>query len=310
MDKKDFMISVVIPAYNEEGNIEVLYEKLVAVLKNYSPYEIIFVDDGSDDSTLTKVKQIARADKSVKYISLSRNFGHQNALRAGLDHAHGDCVISMDADLQHPPVLIPKMISRWQNGYDIVLTRRSDIETKSFLKKWSSKLFYWFMNKLSGLDIESGAADFRLLDKRVVQIIRNVDETNLFLRGFVNWVGFKRCFLEYVPNQRFSGTTKYSYKKMISLAVQGITSFSVTPLHFLALFGCIISIFSGLYAIYALFMYFFTDMVTPGWTSVIASVLFIGGIQLIALGIVAEYVGKIFIEQKRRPNYIVKEKKL
>ncbi|HDH41261.1 MAG TPA: glycosyltransferase, partial [Candidatus Altiarchaeales archaeon] len=125
MDKKDFMISVVIPAYNEEGNIEVLYEKLVAVLKNYSPYEIIFVDDGSDDSTLTKVKQIARADKSVKYISLSRNFGHQNALRAGLDHAHGDCVISMDADLQHPPVLIPKMISRWQNGYDIVLTRRS-----------------------------------------------------------------------------------------------------------------------------------------------------------------------------------------
>jgi dolichol-phosphate mannosyltransferase len=304
------MITVIIPAYNEEGNIKILYEKLVAVLRNYSIYEIIFVDDGSSDSTLSKIKEMVYADESVKYISFSRNFGHQNALRAGLDHAHGDCVISMDADSQHPPDLIPNMVSKWQEGYDIVLTTRSDIGTKSFLKRWSSKLFYWFMNKLSGLNVESGAADFRLLDKRVVQIIRNVDETNLFLRGFVNWVGFKRCFLDYVPNQRFSGTTKYSYKKMISLAVQGITSFSVAPLHFLALFGLIISIFSGLYGLYALFMYFFTDTVTPGWTSVIASVLFIGGVQLIALGIVAEYVGKVFIEQKHRPNYIVKEKKL
>ena len=230
--------------------------------------------------------------------------------RAGIDHAHGDCVISMDADLQHPPVLIAEMISKWQDGYDIVLTKRSDIGTNTFLKKWTSRFFYWLMSKLSGLNLESGTADFRLLDKKVIQIIRNIHETNLFLRGFVNWVGFKSCFLNYIPDRRFSGTTKYSYRKMISLAIQGITSFSITPLHVISLLGLIISVFSGMYGFYAIFLYFFTDRVISGWTSVITSVLFIGGIQLLSLGIVAEYVGKIFIEYKGRPDYIVKEKRI
>jgi glycosyltransferase involved in cell wall biosynthesis len=303
-----FKISIIIPAFNEEGNIRIIVDKLVKILNNYHDYEIIFINDGSVDNTLSVLKELNHANNKIRYISFSRNFGHQLALKAGIDHATGDCAISMDADLQHPVELIPSMIEKWQEGFEIVYTIRADDPRTSFFKRLTSDLFYKLMNSISDIKIVQGTADFRLLDRDVIDVLKNMQEHSLFIRGIIPWMGFSQYGMQYVPNERFWGKSKYSVKKMIRFAFNGITSFSTKPLHLATLMGLFISLLSFVYGFVAIMGKIFNDKAVSGWTSVIVSVLFIGGIQLVMLGIIGEYLGKLFIESKRRPNYIIREK--
>ena len=305
------LVSIIIPCFNEEGNIYKLYETLENNISTDYNWEFIFVDDGSSDQTIEKIKALNEKDQRVKYISFSRNFGHQYALKAGLDFCKGDCAISMDADLQHPPSLMKEMLKFWEEGNQIVYSIRKDDENTSFLKRKTSKIFYSLINYLSEIDINQGAADYRLLDRQVIEIIKvDIKEYNLFLRGLISWVGFNQIGIEYYPEKRFSGASKYSYKKMINFALTGITSFSVKPLRVSMLIGFFLSIFSFMYGIYALIVVLFNFQSVSGWASIIACVLFIGGIQLMILGILGEYIGKIYFEVKKRPLYIIKETKI
>lgn len=304
------MISVIIPAYNEAENIREIAQSVSKILASSGPHEIIFIDDGSRDSTLAEIKAISTKIEHIKFLSFSRNFGHQKALKAGLDHARGDCVISMDADLQHPPELLTKLIEKWREGYAVVYTTRVDSADTAFIKRLSSRLFYKIINSLSNVNIPLGAADFRLLDRKVVDEVIKFQENWLFIRGIVAWVGFAQTSVEYVVNSRNSGFTKYSLSRMLALAINGITSFSTLPLRISILLGLTFSLGSFFYAIYAIYTKVFNNAVIQGWTSILLSVLFLGGIQLICLGVIGEYLGKMFIETKNRPAYIVNEKYL
>jgi dolichol-phosphate mannosyltransferase len=302
-------ISIVIPTYCEEGNIVELYEQLQRELtkSEIHSFEIIYVNDGSHDNSLMKIKELTVRDNRVKFIHFSRNFGHQNALRAGLDFAQGAAVISMDADLQHPPELIPTLIDFWRAGNKIVYTKRKDTSDLSFFKKLTSKMFYKLVNYLSETKLEEGTADFRLLDRTVVEALKNFNENNLFYRGIIPGLGFKQHGVEYIPNERFSGNTKYTFSKMVRFALTGITSSSAKPLYFSIYLGAFLALCSFFYALYAIYVSLFTTEAVAGWTSTIASILFIGGIQLMMLGIVGIYLGKLFSESKKRPNYIIEE---
>jgi polyisoprenyl-phosphate glycosyltransferase len=302
--------SVIIPCYNEEENINEIYSILLSQVNIRKNLEIIFIDDGSEDNTLLKIKDLAKVDSKVKYLSFSRNFGHQNAVKAGLDFSTGDCVISMDADLQHPPDIIEKLINFWQEGFDVVYTVRKSDPRLPVLKRITSKYFYKILNFVSDIEIMEGAADFRLLDRKVVNVLKEFNENYLFIRGLVSWVGFKQTYIEYNASERLRGTSKYSTRKMLKFASSGITSFSIKPLRVSVLAGLFIASCSFLYGLYALYMELFTNNVIQGWTSVIVSVLFIGGLQLFTIGVLGEYLGKMFIENKRRPNYIIKESKI
>jgi polyisoprenyl-phosphate glycosyltransferase len=304
-----FKVSVVIPAFNEAPNLPVMVEKLTDVLRIYPSYEVLFVDDGSRDTSLETIKYLAAQDDRVKYLSFSRNFGHQMALRAGLDYATGDCVISMDADLQHPPELIPQLVERWLEGYEIVYTVREEDPNLPVSKRQTSKLFYQIIRYATDIDIEDGAADFRLLDRRVVNYLKQFKENDLFLRGVISWIGFKQYRINYRPAERFAGQTKYSLKKMFVLASAGITSFTTKPLYLSVLLGFIMFWFSIGFGVVSLYDYFRGDVVT-GWTSTIIIIVMIGGIQLIMMGIIGIYLGKMFYEVKRRPSYIVRETNL
>lgn len=305
--KNDFKVSVIIPSYNEENNIKPLFDAISKNTKEYN-VELIFIDDGSSDKTLENIKNLASQSIDIRYISFTRNFGHQNALKAGYDFATGDCIISMDGDMQHPPELIPEMIRLWQQGYKIVSTKRKHTKSLSFFKRFTSRLYYKILNFFSEIKIENGSSDFRLLDKKVVQELKNFNENYLFFRGLIPWLGFSQIQLEYIESQRFSGKTKYSFSKMLHFASDGITSFSVKPLKISIYLGFIIAFIAFLYILYAIYISVFTNNAITGWTSTIISVLFIGGIQLIMIGILGNYLGKLFMENKKRPNYIIKEK--
>ena len=305
----DPFISVVVPCYNEAGNIQALYDQLAPVLATYPSHELVFVDDGSKDDTVRLIESLSQKDPSVKLLQLSRNFGHQAALKAGLDHAQGDCVISLDADLQHPPDLIPDLIKKWQEGYEVVFTQREEDPNLSWIKRATSKLFYRLAQKLSSVQIHQGTADFRLLDREVVDVLKQLDESYLFIRGLVSWVGFKQTAISYKPQGRFAGESNYTYRKMFSLALSGITSFSIRPLQLSIVLGLVIASLAGIYGLYVIYIFSFTNQAMPGWASTTASVLFIGGVQLIMLGVLGEYVGKGFMEGKRRPTYIVRKKR-
>ncbi len=300
-------ISIVIPCYNEEGNIEILFNQINNILFDTN-IEYIFVDDNSNDNTLSIIEKLSKNNFNVKYLSFSRNFGHQSALRAGLEYATGDCVISMDADLQHPPELLKTLISKWKEGYDIVYTIRKDVENVSIFKKTTSNFFYKLINSLSDVEINQGSADFRLLDKRIVQVlITNITEYHLFYRGLISWIGYKQIGIEYIPNKRFSGKSKYSILKMVSFAIDGITSFSIKPLKLAILLGMLLSVLSGIYGIYVIGMSIFTNETVKGWSSVLLSILFIGGVNMVLLGIIGEYIGKLYIQSKNRPHFLIKK---
>lgn len=300
-------VSIVIPCFNEEGNLQPLHKKIADLLGG-EDFELLWVDDGSRDGTLEELRQIARSDQRVKYISLSRNFGHQNALKAGYDHASGDCIVCMDADNQHPAELVLEMIAKWREGYDVVYTVRREDKRLPWLKRQTSGLFYRLMNAFSDRKIPQASADFRLIDRKVADELRKLNENYLFFRGLIPWLGFKQYAIEYQPNERLSGQTKYSFKKMINFALAGVTSFSVKPLRISMVLGLVMAILAFAYGLYAISLYLFTEKAITGWASIMVSVLFIGGIQLMMLGIIGEYLGKLFIENKRRPNYIIREK--
>jgi|WetSurMetagenome_2_1015567.scaffolds.fasta_scaffold00504_9 polyisoprenyl-phosphate glycosyltransferase len=310
MRKSNFRVSVIVPVYNEEGCVSILAVRLIKVLESYSGYEIIFINDGSSDNTLKVLKQLHSKNNKIHFLSFSRNFGHQNALRAGTKFASGDCIISLDGDLQHPPELIPDLIEKWNEGYDIVYTIRENDEKTSTFKKVTGKLFYKLMNAISDINFEQGEADFRLLDKYAAAELNKLSENAIFFRGMIKWLGFQQIGIKYVPEQRIWGKTKYSRKKMFALAISGITGFSIKPLRISTLIGVSIAFLSLLYGIYALYIKFFTENSIEGWTSVFFMVTFIGGIQLIMIGILGEYIGNIFIESKKRPHYIIKESSL
>ncbi len=302
-------LSIVIPTFNEEGNIELLYSKLIETLTplELDEFEFIFVDDGSQDRSLEIVKKLSIDDPRVKYISFSRNFGHQPALKAGLDHAQFAGVVSLDADLQHPVELIPEMIEKWKNGAEVVYTKRKDVSLPWF-KRTTSKLFYRIINTLSQIKLEDGVADFRLLDQKVIHALRAYKESNLFIRGLIPALGFKQESIDYTPHKRFAGETKYSFSKMIRFALTGITSLSAKPLYFSIYFGVFFAMLAFIYGLYAIYIFAFGHEAIPGWTSIIASILLIGGIQLIMIGIIGIYLGKVFAQSKGRPNYIIAEK--
>jgi glycosyltransferase involved in cell wall biosynthesis len=305
-------LSIVIPTCNEEGNILPMYERLTTVMNviHVTNFEFIFVDDGSSDRSLLNIQELRAKDSRVKFIQLSRNFGHQNALKAGLDHAQGAAVISMDADLQHPPELIPTLFEKWKAGFEVVYTIRKDDQKVSFLKKWTSKGFYRLTNKLAEIPMEEGTADFRLLDRKVVAALQKYTESHLFLRGIIPSLGFKQIGIPYTPHARVSGQTKYSFSKMLNFALTGITSSSAKPLYFSIYTGLFFALLAFLYGLYAIYVAAFTNEAITGWTSIIASILFIGGIQLIMIGILGIYLGKLFIQSKNRPLYLITEKEL
>jgi dolichol-phosphate mannosyltransferase len=269
-------------------------------------YTILFVDDGSTDKTLDQIKELTKLDKKVKYIQFSRNFGHQNAIKAGLDATLADVIVMMDCDLQHPPNLIKELLSHYEQGYDIVRTHRMENESAGFVKRKTSNLFYKFLNQLSDITLEQGSADFRLISGKAIEQLKSFNEFDLFYRGLIIWMGFKQISLEYQPGQRINGQTKYTLKKMVSFGLKGFTSFSTKPLYFAAYLGLIFSSLSTLsipYIIHA----FYTGTQVPGWASVIAAVVFLGGLNLMILGIIGIYLSKLFTQSKNRPHYMIKE---
>jgi polyisoprenyl-phosphate glycosyltransferase len=300
-------VSIITPVYNEEKNIPLLINTIATVMKDLSySYNVIMVDDGSSDGTLSVIKEYTAKYPEIKYISFSRNFGHQNALKAGLDMAMGDCVISMDGDMQHPADLIPVMLTKYEEGYDVVYTIRLEDKSLPTLKKSTSNFYYRILNRLSDVKVDKGAADFRLMSMKVTEVVRNLPEQDLFFRGIVKWVGFKQIALEYNPQERVHGSTKYTIRKMVSLALNGILSFSKKPLYLAAYLGIIFSTLSILYIPYIAYSYFFGHPIS-GWASVIVTITFFGGLQLLILGVIGIYIGRMFIQIKNRPMYIVKE---
>ena len=309
MKKK--LVSVVLPAHNESGNIDIISERIGSCFP-YHLYELelIFVDDGSTDDTLAKIENLKGTKNGIFYIELSRNFGHQNALKAGLDSANGDCIISMDCDLQHPPEIIRKLLEKWQEGFDIVYTRREESENLSYLKRKSSNAFYKFISWLSDIKIEKGTSDFRLIDRRVAEVFSRFKENDLFIRGLIKWVGFRQVAIDYRPDDRHSGNSKYTFRKMVRFAFDGITSLSIRPLYLAVYLGFILSLLSFLYFPYVIWAYYFSGHYSYGWGSVILTVVFFSGLQLSVLGIIGIYIGKMFMQVKDRPVYIIKSTNL
>ncbi len=301
-------ISIVVPAYNEAENVPVLTERLLSLFPKNNNIEIIFVDDGSTDTTLNVLKELSKKHKEVQYVSFSRNFGHQYALRAGLAYASGEAVISMDADMQHPPEIVPELIQKWHEGYDVVYTLRQENANQGWFKRKTSNLFYKILSFMTAVSVPRGAADFRLLDRKVVDVLNQSPERDLFLRGYITWIGFKQIGIPYQVGKRLAGQSSYTLSRMIRLAWMGITSFGIMPLRLASVLGFLTTGIGFLYACYVLYMKLFTNsFVVSGWTSVLVSVLIIGGIQLMIMGILGEYLGLMYMEGKRRPNYIVRE---
>jgi polyisoprenyl-phosphate glycosyltransferase len=301
-------IAIVIPSYNEATNINVLIHALNETIQNINyTFKFIFVDDGSSDETVAILKEKSKEHQHIFYLELSRNFGHQNALKAGIDLVKNDvdAIISMDGDMQHPPKIIPKLIQKWEEGFEVVYTIRKEDKKLGFLKNKTSNLFYSLMNKLSDIKFEPGTADFRLIDKKVAQVFSDFTENELFIRGIINWVGFKQFAIHYEPNERYSGKSKYTVGKMMRFAVLGITSFSTKPLSMAIILGISLSIMAFIFYIaYVLYSIYYGHVIS-GWASVITTVVFFGGLNLVVLGIIGVYIGKLFMQSKGRPNYLI-----
>ncbi len=303
-------ISLIVPVFNEEDTIPIFYD----AVRNYEPLknitiEIVFINDGSSDKTELLITLLSKADSLVQALSFTRNFGKEAALFAGLSHARGDAVIPMDVDLQDPIEVIPKLIAEWQNGAEIVLAKRTDRQSDNFLKRETAKLFYRLHNRISNPRIEPDVGDFRLLDRSVVDIIKNMPERNIFMKGILSWCGGKTAIVTYTRQKRSAGSTKFNAWKLWNLALEGITSFSTLPLRIWTYIGIIVSTLSLFYSIFIVIKYALWGNDVPGYSSIIVSITFLAGVQLIGIGILGEYIGRIYIETKRRPLYILKQKK-
>lgn len=303
-------ISIIIPAYNEEKNLTAIHQKLQNIfsnLSNYS-YEIIFVNDGSKDNTQEKLEELASEFYEVKFIEFSRNFGGQVALKAGLDNACGDAAITLDADLQHPPELIPEMISKWENGCDIINMTRTYSTNTSLFKRKSSDYFYLILSKISDIEMKKGESDFKLIDKSVLKVIKRFNEDSLFLRGLYRWIGFKQIYIQYESAERNAGETNYNSTKLFRLAISGITSFSEKPLHIATYLGILFTVLSVVFFTFDVVTSLIYNRAISGWSSIIVAIVFFGGMQMSILGIIGLYIGKVFKQVKDRPSYIVRNK--
>lgn len=306
------IISVVIPIYFEELLIESLNERLLNVINsltdNYD-FEVIYVNDGSTDGSVELLSNICRKDTRFKLIDLSRNFGHQRAITAGIDYAHGDAVIVMDGDLQDPPEFIVNLINKWQEGYEVVYAIRSSRMGESYFKKVSASLFYKFINYLSNIDIPRNVGDFRLMDKAVVIELCKLRESSRYIRGLVSWVGFKQCGIYYTRDPRYAGETKFSFAKMFKFALDGIFNFSEKPLYIASYVGFGISAVSAIWGLFIAYSYFLGNFVgVLGWSSIMVAILFIGGLQIAFIGLIGQYLGRTYSEVRNRPLYIIKNK--
>ena len=304
-------ISVVIPMYYEEEVVKECYVRTKVVLNGLSNYEheIIFVNDGSKDKTLELLEEIANEDKNVKVISFSRNFGHQAAVTAGLKYTTGDCILIIDSDMQDPPELLVDMIQLWEEGNEVIYAKRKTRKGESKFKLLTAKMFYKILNGLSDVDIPKDTGDFRLVDRKVVDIINSMPEHNKFLRGLFSWVGFKQMPIEYERKERFAGKTKYPLKKMLKLASDGIISFSTKPLKIIGGIGMISICISIILLIYALISYIFhLNNLVSGWTSMMVAITFFSGVQLVSIWMISEYIARIYDDTKKRPEYIIDKK--
>ncbi|SDJ81446.1 dolichol-phosphate mannosyltransferase [Catalinimonas alkaloidigena] len=300
-------LSIVIPLLNEAENLPVIHRRLTEVLQPTGlRYEIVFVDDGSTDASFQEIRTLAQHDKAVRGVSLSRNFGHQVALTAGFEHSQGEAIISMDADLQHPPEMLPELYKHFQRGYDVVHAIRKDGEHMSVLKRKTSVWFYRLMNYLSDTHFHPGAADFRLVSRRALQAYLSLPEKDRFNRGLFAWIGFNQVYVPYQETTRHAGKSKYTLKKMVYLALDGIISFSARPLQLSFFAGLFFGCAGLLYALFAIVMYF-RGQTIEGWTSILVTVLLMGGVQLVVIGILGEYLARIYRETKNRPLYFVKD---
>lgn len=306
------LISIVVPCYNEQEVFQETLKRLTETFAQLDPakytYELIFVNDGSKDNTMQQIQDAVAADKRVKGINFSRNFGHQIAITAGLDNCKGDAAVVIDADLQDPPAVILEMVHKWEEGFDVVFGKRRERAGESTFKLLTAKWFYRFINRLSDVDMPLDTGDFRLMDRVALDQFLKMRETYRFVRGMVAWIGFRQTFVEYDRESRFAGSTKYPLKKMLRLASDAILSFSNTPLKVATFVGFITSVVAFVGILYSLYMRLFTDNFVEGWTLLMISVLLIGGIILLVLGIIGEYVGRIYGEIKQRPLYIIRDK--
>lgn len=305
-------ISILIPAYNEEDVLDHLYQRLGKLANDNKKYEFefFFTDDGSKDKTLEIIKEYADKDDRVRYISLSRNFGKETNMIAGLDYVTGDATVIIDADLQDPPELIPKMIKYWEDGFDDVYARRNVREGETWFKMFTANGFYWLMDKMTkseSITIPSNTGDFRLLDKRCVDALKQLRESERYTKGMYSWIGFKKKEITYDRDPRAAGVAKQNYRKLFNLAIDGITSFSTTPLRIASVAGILVSVVAFLYLIKVLVQAVLFGDPVAGYPSMMAAILLLGGVQLLSLGIIGEYVGRIFKESKHRPLYFIEE---
>ncbi|UVK97765.1 glycosyltransferase family 2 protein [Pseudomonas sp. B21-048] len=301
-------VSLIVPVFNEEQAISLFHQAVRRELKlDACEVEIVFINDGSTDRTAEQAQALAQVDEQVLLINFSRNFGKEPALFAGLEYATGDAVIPMDVDLQDPISVIPRLITEWQKGADVVLAKRRNRDSDSYLKRHSASLFYHLLNRISYTRIEENVGDFRLMDRKVVNVIRALPEHQLFMKGVLSWAGFTTAVVEYERARRVAGRSKFNGWKLWNLALEGITSFSTVPLRLWTYIGGGISIFAVLYAVYMVLDKIFFGNNVPGYPSLMTAILFLGGVQLIGIGILGEYVGRIYIEAKHRPRYVVKD---
>lgn len=301
-------ISIVLPIFNEETLLPTLFQRLDAVLNShFSSYEVIFVNDGSKDNSLDIIKKLCSQNTAYKYISFSRNFGHQKALLAGIRKATGETVVIMDADLQDPPECIPMLYQKMKEGYEMVYAKRTHRKGESFFKRLTAKIFYRILNYFSPIEIPLDTGDFRIMSRKFVNSLKNLEEKNSYLRGQMAWLGFKNSFILYERDSRFAGKTKYSLKKMLVFAINGLTSFSNFPLQIASFLGILFSVVAFCIMLYAFYSKFILNQVVTGWTSIMVSTMFIGGIQLLCIGIIGEYISRIANDVRNRPDYIIEE---
>ena len=298
------LVSIVVPMFNEREVVGSFHERITTALSSAIDldYDLIFVDDGSTDESFDIAEDLARTDPRVSVVKLSRNFGHQIAISAGLNHANGDCVVIIDIDLQDPPEMIPRMVEKWRQGFDVVYGVRTSRHGESFLKLATARAFYKLLSTISRIDIPANVGDFRLISRRVNDQLRTMREKDRYVRGLSSWVGYRQTGIEYTREERVAGTTKYPYRKMIKFALDGVTSFSTVPLRLAMWLGYATSLLAFLY-LASVFVQKLLGITVQGWATIMVAVLFLGGVQLICMGILGEYIGRIFKEIKPRPMY-------
>ena len=302
-------LSIIVPLYNEELGVEEMCNRLTRVLDSASfDYEIVMVNDGSTDNTLALAESICNSDNRIKLISFSRNFGHQVAISAGMDKSEGNAVVVIDADLQDPPEVILEMIDKWREGYEVVYGVRKKRNGESFFKLLTAAVFYRLLKRMTSINIPVDTGDFRLIDRRALDQFNKMHERDRFVRGMISWIGFRQTEVKYVRHERYAGETKYPFKKMLKFAIDGMLSFSQIPLRLSSLFGFLSASVSFIFMLYGLTVkYYSPENAVPGWASLFSAVLFIGGVQLICIGVLGEYIGRIYEEIKKRPLYIIEK---